>query len=119
MEIIEFKNEEDFFEVVNCENEDYFEYKEEKLSRFDSEKGTVNVQCFFSRESDGKKFTAFYVRGGQGDEWADEYKLTEVVTRKKVDDISWKDIEAEFLAQEEEETVFAWLQQNYKTPKKI
>lgn len=97
METIKFKNEDEFFLALECSTPSgYREYKEEKLSGFDSEKGFVDVTAYIQRVSDGKKFIALYTRGGQGDRWTDDLEFTEVPQRKKeVNSITWEKVLSE------------------------
>lgn len=83
MEIIKFKNERDYFDAIDGNTGEFIEYKDEKLSNFDTEKGFVDVEVFLQRKSDGKKFYTYFTRGGQGDTWTDELELWEVKPKVK------------------------------------
>lgn len=78
---MKFATEEDFFQTM-YDDEDYFEYKNERLDNFDSEKGFVDVTVFLERYSDKRRFTATFTRGGQGDKWANELEFTEIPKKK-------------------------------------
>lgn len=121
LEIIKFETEEDFFEALN-ESENFEEYKEEKLSGFDSEKGFVDVTVYLQRVSDGKKFQACYTRGGQGEEWTEDLEFEEILKRKKKQEPTWKDLEMEamnlFGDNFDNEKFKDWLFINFKTPKR-
>ncbi len=84
METITFKTETEYLAAIHGDDHNFQEYKDEKLTNFDSEKGNVDVQAFLQRVSDGKKFTTSYTRFGQGEEGNDEgYEFEEVVVKVK------------------------------------
>lgn len=120
-EVITFETEKDFFEAVN-ESENFEEYKEEKLSGFDSEKGFIDVTVYLQRVSDGKKFKAFYTRGGQGDKWTEDLEFEEIPKRKEKQKSTWSELEHEamelFDDNFDNEKFKDWLYENFEPPKR-
>lgn len=81
-----------YLDIISHNDELYEEYKEEKLSNFDSEKGSVEVTCHLKRLSDGKKFTTKFTRFSQGNIHSEDYTLHEVVPKPKAYKITGEDI---------------------------
>lgn len=75
-EIVEL-TEEEFNEMLSEESDIWAIVQEENVS-FDSEKGFVEIVFVAERESDGKFFAGSYTKGGQGNNWIDDYSLEEV-----------------------------------------
>jgi hypothetical protein len=80
-ETIEFETEEEFFDVLNDEN-DSWEVADEEEFNFDSEKGMVTKRVIVKRESDGRYFCGVYTRGMIGNKWAHDLTLKEVFQKK-------------------------------------
>ena len=125
LELIKFETEKDFFKFYGefeLEGIEFSEYKEEKLSGFDSEKGFVDVTFYVERESDNKKFRGEFTRGGQGDKWTDDLILEEIPKRKEKQESTWEELEMEamnlFGDNFDNEKFKDWLFINFKTPKR-